>query len=143
MTTSNYSAEYGRAAGGVVNAVTKSGTNKLHGSGFYFIRDNKWGASNPFQTQTVIQNGVNTAVQLKPKDRRHQFGGTIGGPIQKDKAFFFFSYDQQARNFPGVAVPSNPSAFFAPLLGRRTGDVRNARHQRRRTGVTAWRSCRV
>ena len=52
MTTSNYSAEYGRAAGGVVNAVTKSGTNELHGSGFYFLRDNKWGATNPFQTQT-------------------------------------------------------------------------------------------
>jgi hypothetical protein len=115
VTTSNYSAEYGRAAGGVVNAVTKSGSNDLHGTGFYFIRDNKWGATNPFQTQTVIQNGVNTTVQLKPKDRRQQFGGTIGGPIQKDKVFFFFSYDQQARNFPGVAVPSNPSAFFAPF----------------------------
>jgi hypothetical protein len=115
VTTSNYSAEYGRAAGGVVNAVTKSGTNELHGSGFYFIRDNKWGALNPFQTQTVISNGANTTVQLKPKDRRQQFGGTVGGPIERDKLFFFFSYDQQARNFPGVAVPSNPSAFFAPF----------------------------
>lgn len=89
VTTSNYSAEYGRAAGGVVNAVTKSGTNAVHGSGFYFIRDNKWGALNPFQTQTVISNGVNTTVQLKPQDRRQQFGGTVGGPIQKDKVFFF------------------------------------------------------
>jgi hypothetical protein len=113
VTTSNYSAEYGRAAGGVVNAVTKSGTNELHGSGFYFIRDNKWGSTNPFQTQTVLQNGVNTVVQLKPKDRRQQFGGTVGGPIQKDRAFFFFSYDQQARKFPGVAAPANPGAFFA------------------------------
>ena len=114
VTTSNYSAEYGRAAGGVVNAVTKSGTNELHGSGFYFLRDNKWGASNPFQTQTVLVNGVSTAVPLKPKDRRQQFGGTVGGPIEKDKLFFFFSYDQQARKFPGVAAPSNPAAFFAP-----------------------------
>ena len=109
VTTSNYSAEYGRAAGGVVNAVTKSGTNELHGSGFYFLRDNKWGASNPFQTQTVLVNGVSTVVPLKPKDRRQQFGGTVGGPIEKDKLFFFFSYDQQARNFPGVAAPSNPA----------------------------------
>src|SRR4029453_13158004 len=54
VTTSNYSAEYGRAAGGVVNAVTKSGTNELHGSGFYFIRDNKGGATNPFQTQPAL-----------------------------------------------------------------------------------------
>jgi hypothetical protein len=115
VTTSNYSAEYGRAAGGVVNAVTKSGTNNLHGSGFYFIRDNKWGATNPFQTQTVLRDGVNTTVQLKPKDRRQQFGGTVGGPIAKDKVFFFFSYDQQARNFPGVAAPTNPSSFFAPF----------------------------
>ncbi len=115
VTTSNYSAEYGRAAGGVVNAVTKSGTNTFHGSGFYFIRDNKWGATNPFQTQTVIVDGVNTQVQLKPKDRRQQFGGTLGGPIRSDHAFFFFSYDQQARNFPGVAVPSNPASFFAPF----------------------------
>ncbi len=115
VTTSNYSAEYGRAAGGVVNAVTKSGTNELHGSGFYFLRDNKWGSSNPFQTQSVIQNGVNTTVPVKPKDRRQQFGGTIGGPIQKDKVFFFFSYDQQARNFPGVAAPTNPSSVFGPF----------------------------
>jgi hypothetical protein len=115
VTTSNYSAEYGRAAGGVVNAVTKSGTNELHGSAFYFIRDNKWGATNPFQLQTQLINGVTTAVQLKPKDRRQQFGATIGGPIQKDRVFFFFSYDQQKRKFPGVAAPSNPAAFFAPF----------------------------
>ena len=115
VTTSNYSAEYGRAAGGVVNAVTKSGTNNFDGTGFYFLRDNKLGETNPFQTQTVIQNGVNTTVQLKPKDRRQQFGGVIGGPIKRDKLFFFFSYDEQNRNFPGVAAPSNPGAFFAPF----------------------------
>jgi len=115
VTTSNYSAEYGRAAGGVVNAVTKSGTNELHGSGFYFLRDNKWGATNPFQTQNVFVDGVSTTVQVKPKDRRQQFGGTVGGPIQKDKVFFFFSYDQQARNFPGVAAPTNPTSVFGPF----------------------------
>ena len=112
VTTSNTSAEYGKAAGGVVNAVTKSG-ERFMGSGFYFLRDNKWGATNPFQTQTVLQNGAFVSTQIKPEDRRQQFGGTIGGPIRKDKVFFFFSYDQQARKFPGVAAPSNPSAFFA------------------------------
>jgi outer membrane receptor protein involved in Fe transport len=115
VTTSNYSAEYGRAAGGVVNAVTKSGSNQFHGSGFYFIRDNKWGATNPFQTQTMLVNGAFTQVPFKPEDRRQQFGATIGGPIAKDKVFFFFSYDEQDRNFPGVAAPSNASAFFAPF----------------------------
>ncbi len=143
VTTSNYSAEYGRAAGGVVNAVTKSGTNELHGSGFYFLRDNKWGATNPFQTQTVLVNGVSTTVQLKPKDRRQQFGGTVGGPIQKDKVFFFFSYDQQARNFPGVAAPSNPTAFFAPFTAAELATFADARHYAGAGRLTASTSCRA
>ncbi len=104
VNTSSYSAEYGRSAGGVVNAVTKSGTNEFHGSAFYYQRNNKWGARNPrsFITQNV--GGVFTPVAFKPEDVRHQFGGTIGGPIVKNKAFFFFSYDEQRRNFPGVAT---------------------------------------
>ena len=104
VNTSSYSAEYGRSAGGVVNAVTKSGTNEFHGDAFYFQRNNKWGARNPrsFITQNV--SGVFTPVAFKPVDVRHQFGGTIGGPIVKDKAFFFFSYDEQRRNFPGVST---------------------------------------
>jgi len=104
VNTSSYSAEYGRSAGGVVNAVTKSGTNEFHGSAFYYQRNNKWGARNPrsFITQNI--GGVFTPVAFKPEDVRHQFGGTIGGPIVKEKAFFFFSYDQQNRNFPGVAT---------------------------------------
>ncbi|HKY28085.1 MAG TPA: TonB-dependent receptor [Pyrinomonadaceae bacterium] len=104
VNTSSYSAEYGRSAGGVVNAVTKSGTNEFHGQLFYYQRNNKWGARNPrsFITQNV--GGVFTPVAFKPEDVRHQFGGAIGGPIVKDKLFFFFSYDQQKRDFPGVAT---------------------------------------
>lgn len=111
VNTSNFSAEYGRAAGGVVNAVTKSGTNQFHGSAFYYDRDNKWGARNPRGFQSVLVNGVSTQVAIKPADKRQQFGGTIGGPIVKDRLFFFFSYDQQKRNFPGIAVASSPSFF--------------------------------
>ena len=97
VNTSNYSAEYGRAAGGVVNTVTKSGTNEFHGQLYYYLRDNKYGARNP--------RGFNpqTGAALKPVDKRHQFGGAIGGPIVKDKAFFFFSYEKQKRNFPAIA----------------------------------------
>jgi hypothetical protein len=97
VNTSNYSAEYGRAAGGVVNTVTKSGTNEFHGSLFYYLRDNELGARNP--------RGFNplTGEALKPIDRRHQFGGAIGGPIVSNKLFFFFSYDQQKRDFPAIA----------------------------------------
>src|SRR5215203_3042939 len=104
VNTSNYSAEYGRSAGGVTNAITKSGTNEFHGGAFSYQRNNRWGARNPLAVRQELINGVFTPVGYKPKDVRHQFGGTIGGPIVKDKAFFFFSYDQQKRNFPGLAV---------------------------------------
>ncbi|HKO44518.1 MAG TPA: TonB-dependent receptor [Pyrinomonadaceae bacterium] len=109
VNTSSYSAEYGRSAGGVVNAVTKSGTNEFHGGLFYYQRNNKWGARNPLATNNVLVNGVFTPVGIKPVDVRHQFGGTIGGPIVKDKAFFFFSYDQQKRNFPGLSRFTQPT----------------------------------
>src|SRR4030095_11055070 len=104
VNTSNFSAEYGRSAGGVINAITKSGSNEFHGSGFWYTRNNKWGARNPNSFINRLVNGVSTRVALKHVDVRHQVGGTIGGPIVKDKAFFFFSYDEQRRNFPGVAV---------------------------------------
>jgi len=104
VNTSSYSAEYGRSAGGVTNAVTKSGTNEFHGSAFFYDRNNSWGARNPLAFNTVqVSPGVFDSVGIKPEDVRYQFGGTIGGPIAKDKAFFFFSYDQQRRNFPGLS----------------------------------------
>ena len=111
INTSNYSAEYGRAAGGVVNAVTKSGTNTIHGQAFWYDRNSDWGAINPFQTHLV--NGVQTP--FLPEDKRHQFGGGIGGRIIKDKLFWFFSADQQLRPFPAVANSAAPGAIFAPL----------------------------
>lgn len=104
INTSNYSAEYGRAAGGVVNAVTKSGTNEFHGGAFFFVRDERFNSRQP---QTFLTLADGSVVGFKPEDNRKQFGGTIGGPIVKDKLFFFFSYDQQRRNFPGVAINSN------------------------------------
>ncbi|CAN5675224.1 TonB-dependent receptor [soil metagenome] len=106
---SNYSAEYGRAAGGVINTVTKSGTNEFHGELFYYNRNNRNGARNPRAFNSVLVNGVSTLVAVKPVDLREQFGGAVGGPIIKDRLFFFFSYDQQKRNFPGLSVFSNPN----------------------------------
>src|SRR5829696_4353302 len=88
VNTSSYSAEYGRSAGGVVNAITKSGTNNFHGDVFYFQRNNDWGARNPrsFLSEQVATTTINGAtlpvfgtVAFKPKDVRHQYGGTIGG----------------------------------------------------------------
>jgi hypothetical protein len=105
VNTSNYSAEYGRAAGAVVNTITKSGTNEFHGEGFYYYRDNRFGARNPRAFRTVFAPGQPLQiVAFKPEDVRHQFGGNIGGPVVKDKFFFFFNYDGQRRDFPGLGV---------------------------------------
>src|ERR1700752_2922570 len=81
VNTSNFSAEYGRSAGGVINAITKSGTNAFHGSAFLYTRNNKWGARNPNTFQSVLVNGVSTREAFKPKDVRYQFGGALGGRI--------------------------------------------------------------
>src|SRR5215472_4158615 len=121
VNTSNYSAEYGRAAGGVVNAVTKSGTNRLHGQVFWYDRNSDWGAINPFQKHRV--NG--TLMPFLPEDKRHQFGGSIGGPIIKDKLFWFFSADQQLRPFPAVANSGSPGAISAPLSAAETTALTN------------------
>src|SRR6266446_6858287 len=78
--TNNYSAEYGRGSGGVVNAITKSGTNQIHGSAYYFHRNSALDARNFFDTKI-------------PPFRRHQYGGALGGPLKKDKTFFFVNYE--------------------------------------------------
>ena len=116
VNSSNYSAEYGRAAGGVINTVTKAGGNQFHGELFFYDRDNDFGASNPY-TQLVTQTpGTNNfvATNYKPKDWRKQYGFGVGGYLIKDKLFWFYSYDESRRNFPGTARASDPSATFAP-----------------------------
>lgn len=114
VNTSNYSAEYGRSAGGVVNTVTKSGTNQFHGELYAYDRDNEWGSMNPFTTIPVKNNsGTYVNTPYKPKDWRKMAGFGVGGPIVKDKLFFFFAYDYFKRNFPGTSVASSPSAFWA------------------------------
>lgn len=122
VNTSNYSAEYGRAAGAVINTVTKSGTNSLHGEAYFKDRDNDWGAFNNFTTLTLANgvNGVSCAnpvngfctVHYKPKDWRKTMGFNVGGPIIKDKLFWVFTYDRYLHTFPGTAIASNPSSFF-------------------------------
>lgn len=111
VNTSNYSVEYGRAVGGVVNTVTKSGTNNLHGEAYFFDRDNNWGATNPVTTLTDPVTFISKP--FKAKDWRKMIGTGIGGPVIKDKLFFFFAYDFYKRNFPGLGIASNASKFFA------------------------------
>jgi len=118
VNTSNYSAEYGRAAGGVINTVTRSGTNKLHGHAFFYNRDSNWSATNSYTTLTTrTAAGDFVTNPYKPTDIRHQGGLSIGGPLRapfltQDKLFWFFAYDQMSRNFPGVAVAETPAKFF-------------------------------
>lgn len=125
VNTSNYSSEYGRAAGAVVNTVTKSGGNGLHGEAYFYDRDNSWGAFNPFTTLTTQNaNGTFSSNPYKPTDVRKMYGFGAGGHIIKDKLFWHFAFDDFDRNFPGTSVPSSPSAFFAtPLAADPTGAV--------------------
>jgi outer membrane receptor protein involved in Fe transport len=97
-----YSAEYGRAGGAVINVVTKSGTNDLHGSAFEFFRDKSLNANS-------YANKIAAPPRPKSPFRIHQFGGSLGGPIQKDKAFFFFSYDGQRQTIPNPVVLTLPA----------------------------------
>jgi len=116
---SSFSAQYGRAAGGVVNAVTKSGSNAIHGTGFYLIRDDSLNAANPFSAIQLVAVGL----PGKPKDRRQQFGGSVGGPIKKDKVFYFLNYEQQKRNFPMAVVPSSSTFFTSACTAPGCGQV--------------------
>lgn len=102
--TSNYGAEYGQNAGGVVNVVTKSGTNEFHGDAFDFIRNALFNARNWGSNFKSYDHGRD---QLK----RNQFGGVIGGPIKRDKTFFFFGY-QGTRN-RNLGDPLTRSVFTA------------------------------
>ena len=98
--TTNYSAEYGRTSGGVVNAITRSGTNQFHGDVYEFLRNNSLDAANYF---------VNSGGQQNPAFRRNQFGASAGGPIRKDGTFVFGDYEgiRQFKGFPVLdTVPS-------------------------------------
>ena len=98
---SGYSAEFGRSAGGVVNSLTKSGTNDFHGGLFWFFRNRTLNAIDLFSKL----NGQ----PYNAPEYRHQYGGTIGGPVRKDKLFFFGAYEGTIRNFPLVSSIINSS----------------------------------
>jgi len=124
--TGVYSAEYGRAVGGVVNSVTKSGGNQLHGEVYYYRRDDFLSSINPKVTFPSFNNGVTTLVPYRPKDKRNQYGFGVGGPLVKDKLFWFYAWDQFRRNFPGAAVANNPTSFFASPSSAVAGQLATA-----------------
>lgn len=114
---SNFSAEYGFTGATVVNVVTRSGTNQFHGSGYDFFRNQKLDANNWFN---------NSAGIALPPLRQNNFGATIGGPIRRDKTFFFFDYDGTRQRTLSTAVGGVPSAAerqgdFGELCGFKGG----------------------
>ena len=114
VNTGVYSAEYGRAAGGVITSVTKSGTNHIHGQAYFWDRESNWAAYNDYTTQSFLNSstGKYVAQHIKPEDLRKIYGFTVGGPLIKDKLFWIYTYDQHTHVFPGTGVPSNSTSFY-------------------------------
>ena len=128
--TAGYLPEFGKASGGMVNTVTRSGSNDVHGTGFWFFRNRTLNARDRYAA-------------FNPPEVRHQSGASIGGPIKKDKLFYFFNteitrrhnpiassitgavIDQNARTFTGCAAPATPAQCDAinPVVARHFGQV--------------------
>ena len=104
VSSNAYGAEQGRSGGAVVNVVTKSGSNHLHGTAFYYMRDSSMGATNPF-------------LAFKPHNRQQQVGGTIGGPIKRNKIFFFTGFDHHIFHVPNVVEFLDGSSQLLPQPG--------------------------
>ncbi|WP_213806110.1 carboxypeptidase-like regulatory domain-containing protein [Granulicella sp. dw_53] len=112
ISNSTYSAEYGRSSGSIVNVATRSGTNAFHGEVFDYLRNNYFDARNYFNPKGIRQNGF----------KRQNFGGAIGGPIWRDRSFFFFSYEglRQAQEITlksGVLTAAQRAQFGASPAG--------------------------
>jgi len=111
--TNNYDAQYGRTSGGIVNQITKSGTNAFHGDGFEFLRNTDLNARDYFLPSSLAKQAF----------QRNVFGGTIGGPIKKDKMFFFAAYQgwrsREGQTSPILTVlsPAERTGNFAEVCG--------------------------
>ncbi len=85
--------EFGQSAGGQVNAITKSGTNSMHADLFYYLRYPDLNALDPYNKYQALYNGATKFLLTQPTHQQNQFGGSVGGPIKKDRLFYFFTYD--------------------------------------------------
>jgi hypothetical protein len=128
-----FSAEYGRAAGGTVSTVTKSGSNRMHGQAVFYDRGAIGQAANAF-SKTMVEEPAGTTVTAAGQpvmylngqpityievpwhapDRRQQWEVAAGGPIRRDRVYWFFAWEQHLRNDPAVARANEPDVFFAP-----------------------------
>ena len=115
VSTNSYAPEFGRATGGIINVVTKSGTNEFRGNMFGFLRHKSIQSRNPFAP--IIDNDPNK----RPPFTRAQYGATFGGPLNRDRTFFFTSFEQRKRQesgfFTGNVVASLGSSITIPMPG--------------------------
>lgn len=137
VATNSYAAEFGRAIGGIVNVVTKSGTNEFHGNVFGFIRHKS------IQARNALAPVIDNDPSKKPPFTRAQYGFTIGGPIKQDKTFFFYAFEQRRRQESGfftgdiVGGATSNVAIGAPFLPLPAGVTQNF------TGLTAAQAAYV
>lgn len=111
--TNSYTAEYGRSGGGQVTMITKSGTNEFHGSAFEFLRNSAMDSKAFF---------LNRSGGRKASFQQHQFGGSIGGPIKRDKTFFFGDYEKR------IVKSGSFAQYTVPTDQQMTGDFSNTRN---------------
>src|SRR5207248_4179662 len=116
VSTNPYSAENGRSPGSLVSVTTKGGTNQFHGSAYEYLRNKVFDARDFFNARNASQQPVGTLLQKKPAFNQNQFGATIGGPVFKNKAFFFGNYEG-TRIRKGRTYLAN-----VPLANERIGD---------------------
>lgn len=129
--TSGYDASYGRNAGANVNVITKSGTNRFHGSAFEFFRNTALNANEWFFKRNQLNRGE---PNTRPVLNQNQFGGTFGGPIKKDKLLFFASY-QETRQSNGISLYGFSGVFLPPIPSGNRGSCPS--------GFTAVTQCDV
>lgn len=110
----NYTAEHGGSRGGVINIVTKSGTNGLRGSAFGFFRNQILDAGDPF---AIVLQGDKLS-RVKPDSQRQQFGGSFGGPIVKDRTFYFLAYEQLRRRESSAVPVLTDFSIFQPTAAQ-------------------------
>jgi hypothetical protein len=128
VVTNNESAEYGRSSGATVNVASASGTNKVHATLYEFIRNTDLNAAGYFKPLTVSNTGTSTPFQ-KPTFNRNQYGFNVGGPIMKNKLFFFLDYEGFRQTLKPLSVLSLPTQneingiLVVPVRNPITGDV--------------------
>lgn len=126
VSSNSYGADSGRAGGAVINVITKSGSNHWHGTGLYYVRDSAFGASDPFVDDGVAPtepatgwpcSGITNGGSLNPQGHRQQGAATLGGPLKKNKIFFFGGFDAHYFHVPNVVEFVDGTTQVIPQAG--------------------------